>query len=49
MKALVGGEKAGLEDSARFGLLRGAVAWLARLNVALGLVVLALGVTLGRM
>ena len=47
--ALAGGENAGFDDSARLVFLRRGVAWLARLNVALGVLVVALGVTLGRM
>ena len=49
VEALAGGENAGFDDLARLVSLRRGVAWLARLNVALGVLVVALGVTLGRM
>ena len=49
VEAPAGGENAVFEDSTRLVSLRRGVAWLARANVALGLLVVALGVTLGRM
>src|SRR5574341_1831938 len=44
VEALAGGENAGFEGSARLVSLRRGVAWPARLNVAMGVLVVALGV-----
>jgi len=49
VEALAGGGNPGLGDPTRLASLRRGVAWLARLNVALGLLVVALGVMLSRM
>jgi uncharacterized membrane protein len=47
--ALAGSGNPGAADPARLAPLRRGVAWLARLNVGLGVLVVALGVVLGRM